>query len=104
MHAPILSGPMLCIVKKSHLLRLQYETFKTENASIKVAPVIAFACFMAMFHEQSLITGSHAVFLLQDHCFIHCTDGLCSLSSGFYLRCFMPGPKSYYLENTHILL
>lgn len=63
MHAPILNGPIVCIVKKSHLLRLRYETFKTENASIKVAPILAFACFMAMFHEQSLITGSHAVFL-----------------------------------------
>ena len=57
--------------------------FKSGNASIKVVPLKAFACFVAMFHEQSLITGSHAGFFLQDHCLIHCTDGLCSLSSEF---------------------
>lgn len=44
------------------MLRLQNETFKAGNASTKVAPLKAFASFMAMFHEQSLITGSHAVF------------------------------------------
>jgi len=44
------------------MLRLQNETFKSGNASVKVVPLKAFACFVAMFHEQSLITGSHAVF------------------------------------------
>lgn len=44
------------------MFRLRNETFKLRNASIKVAPLKAFACFVAMFHEQSLITGSHAGF------------------------------------------
>lgn len=44
------------------MLRLQYETFKSGNANIKVAPIAPFACFVSMFHEQSLITRSHAGF------------------------------------------
>lgn len=44
------------------MLLLQYETFKSVNVNIKVALIAAFACFVSVFHEQSLITGSHAEF------------------------------------------
>lgn len=52
----------MCHKKILKMLRLQNETFKSGNASINVAPLKAFGCFVAMFHEQSLITGTHAGF------------------------------------------
>lgn len=61
------------------MFRLRNETFKLRNASIKVAPLKAFACFVAMFHEQSLITGSHAVF------FSYRTTASCTAQMGYVL-------------------
>lgn len=64
MHALIPSGPILCFLRNiENVKEMLNEIFKSGNASLKVAPLKAFPHFVAMFHEQSLIIGSHASFL-----------------------------------------
>lgn len=63
MHALIPSGPILCVVRNiENGKEMLNEIFKSGNASLKVTPLKAFPHFVAMFHEQSLIIGSHAGF------------------------------------------